>query len=142
MTTLLTLLLTALLTLTTAREPVHSVELTLQTRGVHKSIRVTPQQTLIDVNGRQQQQVTTPARWKSILTALKNVELAQMASLPADVSRSSVDAALMAHVSVTTASQTYESVTYDHPSTPTVLAPLVKAIIGSTPAATQTEFRR
>lgn len=142
MISLLTLLISALMTLTTAHEPVQSVELTLQTRGVHKSIRVTPKQTLIDVNGKQQQQATTPARWKSILAALKPVELAQMASLPADVSRSSVDAALMAHVSVTTASQTYESVTYDHPSAPKALAPLVKAIIGSAPTASQTQFRR
>lgn len=142
MTTLFTLLLSALMTLTTAPEPVQSVELSLRTRGVQKVILVTPKQTQVDINGKRTQQATKPAHWKVIMTTLKRIDLTKMASLPADVSRSSVDAALMAHVSVVTANQTYESVTYDHPNAPTALAPLVKAIIDSTPAATRAEFRR
>lgn len=127
--------------MTQAPDPIVSVELTLQTRGVHKSIRVTRQQTDVDINGRHRQQATRPAQWQALLNALRGVDLSSIASLPTDVSRSAVDAALSARVRVATATHTYESVTYDHPTPPARLTPAVRALIGSAPKSTQTEFR-
>ena len=127
---------------TTAPEPVVSVELVLQTRGVYKSIHVTARQTQVNINDQQQQQPTSPSRWQAILQSLRGVNLTGLSSLPADVSRSSVDAALSARVRVTTATQTYESTTYDHPNAPTVLMPLIKAIVATAPATARTEFSR
>lgn len=124
-----------------APEPVVAVELTLQTRGVHKSILVNAQQTQVDINGQRRQQPTPPSQWQAVLKALQGVELANLSSLPVDVSRSAVDAALSAHVRITTAAQTYESPTYDHPNAPAPLVPLIKAVVASAPAVTRSEFR-
>ncbi len=133
--------MSALLSQPTDAERIVSVEMTLQTRGVYKSIQVTPQQTQVEVNGQQRQRPTSPGQWQAVLKALQGVNLTGLSSLPVDVSRSAVDAALSARVRVTTATQTYESATYDHPHPPTGLVPLVKAIIATAPAATQADFR-
>lgn len=134
--------MSTLMTATTAPEPVVSVELVLQTRGVYKSIHVTARQTQVNINDQQQQQPTSPSQWQTILQSLRGVNLTGLSSLPADVSRSSVDAALSARVRVTTATQTYESTTYDHPNAPTVLMPLIRAIVATAPATARTEFSR
>ena len=134
--------MSTLMTATTAPEPVVSVELVLQTRGVYKSIHVTARQTQVDINGQQQQQPTPSSRWQAILQALRGVNLAGLSSVTGDVSRSSVDAALSARVRITTATKTYESATYDHPNAPAVLMPLVKAIVATAPATARTEFRQ
>ena len=135
------LLMSTLLIPPADSERIVSVGLTLQTRGVYKSILVTPQQTQVEVNGQQRQRPTSPAQWQAILKALQDVKLAGLSSLPTDVSRSAVDAALSARVRVITDTQTYESATYDHPHPPAKLVSLVKAILASAPPAMQGDFR-
>jgi hypothetical protein len=135
------LMLASALVIPQPADSVQSVELTLQTRGVYRSILVTPRTTRVDVNGKQHQQPTKPSQWKAILKALEGLPLADPPSLPTDVSRSAVDAALSARVRVTTPSQTVESVTYDHPNPPSRMAPLVKAIIATLPAANREAFQ-
>ena len=130
-----------LMALTYAPEPVVSVELTLQTRGVHKSIIVTAKQTVVEINDQRRQQPTPATHWQAIIKSLQGVNLEGLPSLPTDVSRSSVDAALSARVRVTTTTQTYESATYDHPNPPAVLVPLVKALVASAPSGARSEFR-
>ena len=141
MTILFFMLMNALMAFAPAPEPVVSVELTLQTRGVHKSIIVTAKQTQVDINGQPRQQPTPPNQWQAILKTLKDVNLEGISTLPTDVSRSSVDAALSARVRITTATQTYESATYDHPNPPAALVPLVKALVTCTPSGARAEFR-
>jgi hypothetical protein len=141
MTILFFLLVNALMAMTYAPEPVVSVELTLQTRGVHKSIIVTAKQTVVEINDQRRQQPTPVNQWKAIKKSLQGVNLEGLPSLPTDVSRSSVDAALSARVRVTTTTQTYESATYDHPNPPAVLVPLVKALVASAPSGARPEFR-
>jgi hypothetical protein len=141
MTTLFFLLMSALMALTSSPKPVVSVELTLQTRGFYKSIIVTAQQTMVDINGQRRQQPTPANQWQAILKTLQGVHLEDLSSLPTDVSRSSVDAALSARVRIKTAAQTYESATYDHPNPPAVLVPLVKALVASAPSGARSEFR-
>ncbi len=121
-------------------DSVDSVSLTLQTRGVHKLIRITARQTQTDVNGVVNQYPTPVSQWQVILKALDQVDLSGLSSLPADASKSSVDAALSAHVQISSAGRTYESVRYDHPNPPIKLAPLVRSIIGSLPPAAQSDF--
>lgn len=135
------LILLGLLAATAFEEPVLSVELTLQTRGVRKSITVDPKQTRIDLNGQSRQVPTAPKQWRAILSALKGITLADLPSLKSTSSRASVDAALSARIRVTTATQTYESAPYDHPNPPASLAALVQAIRGSVPADSRASFR-
>lgn len=122
-------------------DSIQSVELSLRTRGVNRSIVITAQQTQIDINGQRRQQATSPKQWQAILKALETVKLTEMPSLPTDVSRSAVDAALAAHVTVRTTGQTYESATYDHPNPPAPLAPLVKTMVSILPAASRSAFQ-
>ncbi|MDB5242574.1 MAG: hypothetical protein JWP57_3199 [Spirosoma sp.] len=139
--TLFFILMNALMALTYAPQRVVSVELTLQTRGVYKSILVTAKQTEVDINGQHRQQPTPPGQWQTIIKSLQGVNLEELSSLPTDVSRSSVDAALSARVHIKTATQTYESVTYDHPNPPAKLVPLVKALVACAPSTSRAQFR-
>ena len=121
--------------------PVDSVTLTLQTRGVHKSILITAQQTNVDVNGTIRHYPTSVTQWQAIQKALDQVDLSGLSSLPVNVSKSAVDAALSAHIQVVSRAQTYESAYYDHPDPPTKLVPLVQAMLACIPAAAQADFR-
>ncbi len=135
-----TFLLVGMLSMASSN-PVDSVSLTLQTRGVHKLIRITARQTQTDVNGVVNHYATPISQWQVILKALDKVDLSGLSSLPVDVSKSSVDAALSAHVQISSGGRTYESVHYDHPHPPTKLVSLVRAIVGSLPPDSQPDFK-
>lgn len=121
-------------------DPVLSVELVRQTRGVRKTIHVDPQQIRIDVNGNLQQVKTQPKQWRAILAALKGVRLEDLPAMTGDVTRSSVDAALIARLRVTTATKTYESAPHDHPGPPAELVPLTKAMVACVPPESRKQF--
>ena len=138
---MLFLLLMIILTQPADAERIVSVELTLQTRGVYKSILVTPKQTQVEVNGKQQKRPTPSAQWQAILKALQGVNLRGLSSLPVDVSRTAVDSALSARLRVATTTQTYESAPYDHPNPPAGLVSLIRTIVAVAPPASRAEFR-
>ncbi len=136
-----TLLLGAFLWMLAPKPNIRAVSLTLQTRGVHKEIRVDARQMRITLNDRVATVPTPAPYWKQITGLLGSMSLPGLATLPASKSRQAVDAALAGQIQVVTSDRTFESVSYDHPNAPTALVPLVNALINKVPVGIRAEFK-
>jgi hypothetical protein len=106
-------------------EPVKSVELSYQTRGMRKFLHITSDSVEVTINEETHNYKTTPAQWKKIVKTLEKVNLAGISSLKRPSKKSAYDGAMIAQLVVTTSKKKYESSNFDH-NQPNVL--LVKTI--------------
>jgi type IV secretory pathway TrbD component len=111
------------------KETVNSVELSYQTRGTQKNLLITPDRTVVIINGEEVQSIkTTSAQWKKVAFALSKVNLVGLSTLKRPTNKSAHDGAFITKVKVATFVKEYESSTFDHTAPPTQLVELIKTM--------------
>jgi type IV secretory pathway TrbD component len=109
------------------KETVNSVELSYQTRGTQKNLLITPDRTVVIINGEEVQSFkTTVAQWKKVALALDKVKLNGISTLKRPTYKSLHDGAFITKVKVATFVKEYESSTFDHTAPPIQLVELIK----------------
>lgn len=111
------------------KETVNSVELSYQTRGTQKNLLITPDRTVVIINGEEVQSIkTTSAQWKKIAFALGKVNLVGISTLKRPTQKSLHDGAYITKVKVATFVKEYESSSFDHSAPPIQLVELIKTM--------------
>lgn len=116
------------------------VELTMQTRGTEKRLRVSAAQTEVQINDDTRRVKTSPAQWQRLVQHLNALRLAELPRMKSNASRSAVDAAYQAQIRVVRAGKTYETNQFDYPNAPKPLAGLLKTLVETIPEPERAEF--
>ena len=112
----------------TRPKTVESVELSYQTRGMQKFLRITRDSINIKINDKNNHYKTNNAQWKSIIKCLEKVKLSDISKLKRPSTKSYYDGALITQLKVITDKKEYESVSFDHDVPPTVLVKTINAM--------------
>jgi len=110
------------------KQALNSVDLSYQTRGTQKNLHITSEKITVTINGETTSYKITFAQWNKIVLATQKVSLKDISTLERPSSKSYSDAAFEAILKVKTASQEYESVSFDHHTPPSELLSLIKSM--------------
>lgn len=109
-------------------ETIESVELSYQTRGMQKFLRVTPDSVEVTINGKTANYKTTKAQWQKIIKTFDKVKLSGISKLKRPSTKSFYDGALMGNLKITTNLKEYTSIGFDHDLPPTALVKTINAM--------------
>ena len=109
-------------------ETIQTVELSYQTRGMQKSLRINRDSIIVTINGKVTDYQTTNVQWQRILKTSLKVKLGTISSLKRPSTKSFHDGAMMAHLKIVTNLKEYNSVDFDHDMPPSKLGKLIGAM--------------
>lgn len=109
-------------------ETIESVELSYQTRGMQKFLRITPDSIEVTINGKISNYKTTNAQWQKIIKTFDKVKLNGISKLKRPSIKSFHDGAMMAQLKVVSNLKEYTSIGFDHDMPPTALVKTINAM--------------
>ncbi|HEY9047075.1 MAG TPA: hypothetical protein VIN08_14320 [Ohtaekwangia sp.] len=109
------------------------IDYTTLTRGYQKQIVLTHDSVTLHVEGREEnkdvKRALTKAEWTSLVSALKNVKLAEIPNLPSPSMKRAYDGARHSTITLTTKDQKTLAHAFDNEDAHAKLQPLMKAIL-------------
>jgi heat shock protein HslJ len=141
LSTLLALLMTMGLP-ACSNAPSELMEIRLEefSRGIRRSILVTPDRTSVQVNDEEKSHPTPASTWEELRAQVQKLSLDSLHETPVISKKHQFDGALHTTLTITTADTTYSSPTFDHDVPPAVLKPLVDRLRGQIPASLKDRF--
>ena len=112
-----------------------SVKLTEMTRGMRKSIELTPKLAVSDINGTKVQKEMTSADWQEIQNILKGISLDKIPKYTSPTTERFSDGALASKITISVDHKVYSSQEFDSGKPPAELAKLYSQLAGRFPAA-------
>ncbi|HEV7350699.1 hypothetical protein [Telluribacter sp.] len=119
---------------------IKSLLLTESTRGLQRSISVSPARTLVVINEDSSQTSTSPATWEALVKRVLAVPPDKVPQLRSGGTRHQVDAALQSQLTVETSAGTFSSPSFDHNRPPAELTDLHQALYKLIPEGMKDRF--
>lgn len=112
--------------------PITAVTFSSGTRGYSENIHITPDSIFVEKNGfrgtSSYKSALEDAAWQKIQNSLKEVDLAQIHTLPAPSMNRASDGAMFSKLVISSSQTTYSSQEFDNHHPPRPLVPLMQAI--------------
>jgi hypothetical protein len=109
-------------------ETIKSVELSYQSRGMQKFLRIDSDSITVTINSKVSNYKTTKVKWQKILKTFLKVKLSGISSLKRPSTKSFHDRSMMSQLKVVTNLREYDSVSFDHDKAPSALVNTINAM--------------
>ena len=96
------------------KESVKMVQLSYQTRGTQKTLRINADSIVVTINTKTQFYKTSAQQWHKIKTEIEKLNMNSISGLKRPSTKSYSDAAMAANLKVFTSKKEYESSQFDH----------------------------